>query len=1402
MPAVPTEHRIWQRAFLRPAVALALVIALAGPVTPPAVAEDGWRSVSGTVSLPADAPMDWLKAIQVSAQPVTGLGFRSAQVDPVTGAYALTDLEPGPYRIQFSVNAMWNGSRYERPNLVGEYYDNAPDWNSATAVDLSAASAVDIDVQLATGRSISGRITLPEGADPAWLGAVSVNASAANGGSANADVDPVTGDYTITGLAPDSYHVQFTVGTYWDGTASVRPNLVSEYYDDATEWGASTPIDVTADNKSGVDATLESGRSITGTVALPDGAPSEWLRSISVTATEVDGSIIGGSGAALDPASGEYRITGLAPGFYHVSFRVMNTMPGAETPNLVDEYYSDVYTPSDATPIDVTEGDKEGINAAMEPGRSISGTISLPADAPTAWRKSIGVSVMTPSGEFLNGGSGNLAVDAETGAYTFSRLPAGEFILHFSASGYSDGSQWVSTDIASEYYDDAVSRADATLVSTATGDVTGIDGTLEYGGGIDMDLDVSSLLGTGNGIGISITDLDGNILNSYGDPLPHDGHYPVFMSNLAPGQYRVAVTTSTWDEQMNLATVRSAQFLRFGTGTSVSVTAGDTVTGSVSARATDSSIGGEIRAEGFLTTGSILGSALPYEKLDGGWVRIPDVRFDATQNGNRPYAVAVPAGTYTMGYETDYSTSGVDTDEEWWSKKSTLADADVITLASGQSRTGINGTIHPEGVNPDGVRSVSGVVSLPAGAPAGWLGAVQVSAQPVNGPGFRSVPVDPVTGAYALTDLAPGSYRIQFSVNQFWNGTEFLRPNLVSEYYSDATDWNSATVIDLTGGSLTNIDAQLATGQTIKGHVTLPAGADPAWWSSIAVSASSLTGASGYTQVDPVTGDYAITGLPSGMYQVLFTVGTYWNGTTSVKPNLVSEYYDDAIDWSSATPVDVSAGDRSDIDATLEPGRSITGKVTLPAGAPPDWLNSVSVTASALDGSMVGGLGANPDPDTGEYVLTGLAPGVYHVLFRVMSTGMPGAERPNLVDEYYNNANTLSTATPVDVGDDDASGIDAALESGRSISGRISLPSDAPDEWMEAARILLYAPDGEYLSYGNNAKVDAATGAYTIPFLPPGEFLLQFSASSYFDGTDWNSTDIAPEYYDDAATRDDATAVSTSSGNATGIDAALGHGGALDLDVDVTALVGTGSGIGISITDLDGNMLTSYGDPLPEDGHYPIAMGNLTPGSYRIALTTTSWDEATSRSTVESAQFLRFGPEASVSVGAGKTITGTVAARAADATITGTFSAEGFATAADTLGSALAYEKLDGQWVRLPDVRFDVSQNGATPYRVTVPAGTYTMGYEAVYATSGVQTEEQWWNNQRTLAAATPIALTAGQKVTSIDGKIKPARARTVERTAGVDRYATSAAVSAATFEPGTPVAYLANGEKFPDALS
>lgn len=739
MSAVSTASGVRKRTVLGLSAVLALVITLVAPAARPAVADDGVRSVSGVVSLPAGVPADWLGAVQVSAQPVSGIGYKWASVDPVTGAYSLADLTPGSYRIQFSVNQIWNGAGYVRPNLVGEYYNDATDWNSATVVDVSAASASNIDAELATGRTISGHVELPEGADPAWLSAITVNASAMTGSSGYTQVDPVTGNYSITGLRSGSYQVQFNVGTYWDGSTSVRPNLVSEYYDNATDWSTASAVDVSTGDKAGIDAALEPGRSITGTVTLPAGAPSEWLSSVTVNAsTTTNGSTINGPGATPDPETGEYTITGLAPGVYQVGFRVMTGMPGSDLPDLVDEYYDNAYTPSTATPVDLSGADATGVDATMESGRSISGTIALPGDAPAEWMKATQVSVFTPDGEYLGYGYGNTAqIDTATGAYKLSRLPAGDFIVQFSASGYHDGATWHTTDIASEYYDNAATRDTATIVSTSDGNATGINATLGHGAGIDLDLDASALLHTGTdlGIGISITDLDGNVLTSYGDPLPQDGHYPITMGNLTPGDYRIAVTTSTWDEQANTSTLESAQFLRFGTATTIQLTAGHTETGQVTARAADATIIGNIRAEGYATTGNILGSALPYEKLDGNWIRIPEVHFDTTQNGNTPYSLTVPSGTYTVGYETDYATTTTTTQEQWWNGKQTLATADPITLSTGQTRTDINGTIHPDGGSAPVAPSVPRSVSASAGqgsATVAWKAPASDGGAPVS----------------------------------------------------------------------------------------------------------------------------------------------------------------------------------------------------------------------------------------------------------------------------------------------------------------------------------------------------------------------------------------------------------------------------------------------------------------------------------------------------------------------------------------------------------------------------------------------------------------------------------------------------------------------------------------------
>jgi len=54
----------------------------------------------------------------------------------------------------------------------------------------------------------------------------------------------------------------------------------------------------------------------------------------------------------------------------------------------------------------------------------------------------------------------------------------------------------------------------------------------------------------------------------------------------------------------------------------------------------------------------------------------------------------------------------------------------------------------------------------------------------------------------------------------------------------------------------------------------------------------------------------------------------------------------------------------------------------------------------------------------------------------------------------------------------------------------------------------------------------------------------------------------------------------------------------------------------------------------------------------------------------------------------------------------------------------------------------------------------------------------------------------------SVGAQLGPLASAGWERLAGPDRYATAAAISAATFTPGVPVAYLASGVTFPDALT
>lgn len=321
--------------------------------------------------------------------------------------------------------------------------------------------------------------------------------------------------------------------------------------------------------------------------------------------------------------------------------------------------------------------------------------------------------------------------------------------------------------------------------------------------------------------------------------------------------------------------------------------------------------------------------------------------------------------------------------------------------------------------------------------------------------------------------------------------------------------------------------------RTIRGTVALPQGAPAEWMKGVTVIATSVPGGSafGIVRPDPVTGNYEIGGLASTTYRVRFAPAQYHDGVRATFPNVIAEYYDDAILFENPTLVDLTAGDAESIDANLAPGRTISGRVTLGAGADPSWLRAVKVVVLGRPGMPV-------DPDTGAYTITGLAPDTYVVQFTVETYWDNAAGRPvlpNLIAETYRDAVDDQPATTVDLTTSDAAAIDATLEMGRTISGRISLPADADGTWMTSLRV--YANPSTTHSPVEGV-VDVRTGDYMVTGLVPGTYTLCFGTHANWQDSEGNAAQLVSECYDDVVGTA-PTLIDVTSADRPGADATL-----------------------------------------------------------------------------------------------------------------------------------------------------------------------------------------------------------------------------------------------------------------------
>jgi len=327
-------------------------------------------------------------------------------------------------------------------------------------------------------------------------------------------------------------------------------------------------------------------------------------------------------------------------------------------------------------------------------------------------------------------------------------------------------------------------------------------------------------------------------------------------------------------------------------------------------------------------------------------------------------STTAPDGTYTAGGISagevrvqfqDCNSTGHYV-EEWWDDKPTFDDATPITLAAGESRSGLDASLTAGG-------AVTGTVTGPTGDP---LGNVCVNAVDVNrGVAYANSAPD---GTYTLDRIPPGPITVLFQ------DCNHAGP-YADQWWDHVADQSAATTITVQSGVTTpGIDARLALASVISGHV-YDEGNTPLENVCVAAYGDSTVGGSARTASD---GSYLLPLRTPGSYAVQFV-------DCSSTPAHSGEWWDDQPTEATATRVAVAAeANVGGIDAHLAAGvvGSISGHVTNVAGVA---MSTSCAIAYIPDAQAL----VSPVAADGSYAIANAAPGSYFVAFFDCANGGP-----------------------------------------------------------------------------------------------------------------------------------------------------------------------------------------------------------------------------------------------------------------------------------------------------------------------------------------------------------------------------------------------------------------------------
>ena len=985
-----------------------------------------------------------------------------------------------------------------------EYWGGGRSLDTATWFPVGDGESISgLDAALDLSGSISGTVTPLVEPNSARIDAWLISDPSVVG---NATVDE-SGNYTIAELPPGDYRVSFmdacsTISYF--GCETPGDYTVS-FYNGKSSAGAADTVTVPAGGAAtGIDGTLVEGATLSGRVVDADN-PTVGIPELQVYVYDLDGGSFTENGgyladspywysAAVTDPNGYYEAYAPLPeGDYKVLFKSWN--PGYSE-DFAPAYWGGERFFETADVLTVTGTDPVTANGSLTRGGSISGTISYDGVAPYEagrWQMAYAYALNSDASAWEEVGS---AWTDESGAYTIPGLASGSYRVgfhgHVSNTGYLPAGWHSGTPTT--YYDGqpTLDLADDVLVVNGV-DTPGIDAILASnaitGTGIEATVTLAGEVpATG---GCMYAYLDGNMWDPTVERVTCDGVDGVFrLTDLVPGDYQVAFRDFSGgvDEWYNPLDDWGTYYVTVEDGLltpiATELVSGGVITGTV----TDS-----------------LGNPVENVAVEGTATVDSNTWFAMTDADGYYESSTLPVGNYRVHFVPE-----VDLAQAWYDTASTWEAATLISVTAGGTAVAdqelplgasIVGTVTPEGGG-----SLHGASVVVFDLTGGFVGNADILED----------------GTYSVTNLLPADYRVQF-----------IAPYqaFVSEWYENASDADSATVVSLGSGDVFEANAELAVGPSVSGYVTDGATGLPLAGVYVNLEGAFYNNLSGYTDAN---GYYAIgtLGLPTNNYLVRAYDSDFMAGRAM-------EYYGGAYTPATATPVALSDGAVvTGIDIELDQMGSVSGRVTgvdNPEGLYPRvtyWRVDDPASAWPLVYSM---------PD-GSFTATRLAPGDYYFAFAAANGGY--------APEFWNDSATLAGAVPITIeAGVDLTGIDAILDHGATISGRV-VDEDNPTVGISDVSVrvitdegVVLGPDGALPSSSSSAySAYTDEDGYYMVFVGvgPGDYVVEFVPTSWGP-----STAYAPEFWDGASFAEEADVLTITDGSPVTVNGALSMGASI-----------------------------------------------------------------------------------------------------------------------------------------------------------------------------------------------------------------------------------------------------------------